>query len=1238
MCGLRFAWIPVAAGMLAVAWSGHETVQDGLRLAIGGMAPVADPASPSEVILTVSNGCAAAFRGTVALRDFVDDWKTLGPAAVPVALPPGAATNLRFHITSGPFVFDALYPVHACLAREGGHTDPIHAVRIFEVKRPAPPRTVKTPVGEVLRLQADSALPLWLGGTHRFGWARDKGGPPVELPAGWTGRDERSHTGLSIGTADLGGAREAMGMHVPFHGGAGRCWVEWTIDLPPAAPLALTFATALHHSGETDRQRSDGILYRVSVADAAAPQDWTPLHEDFTDTRRWKDGRVDLGAYAGRRILLRLESDPGPNRNTAFDHSWWAEPVLVSGRGGPAARKLEPPTTQTSDAAVRKARALLAGEARPDGRTAFVLGPSDAAGRTAVVIEPGPQGLLDALVAFAVEGGGAAAFRGFEVDVEDAPVGRFPSPFAFRSVATRASRGSVKTVHSYARDGAPFDVTIVLRGEGPALRVAAGCPRRITRFRVGPWDRPAPRVYWGHGFCVTDPKPFQQAFGGHGLASSHVAAEFGDGIAVLQAFDNPPDFFRVDPAARVYALQSHHDATLTLLPGRAAMACATAYRPLDTREASGGVKNLAGRFCFDIWGGRHAEIATNMTRMLRYGLTDSFLTIHNWQRWGYDYRLPDIWPPNPAHGTLEDLRQVGAVCRAFDVPWGLHDNYIDFYPDAAGYTYRNVYFTRDGRPNRAWYNEGRDALSYKWRPDAILPYVKRNTKLIRDGVAPSHSFVDVFASQGCVDTWDHEGRLHPATKTRRHWGEAFSAIRGILGGNAPTTSEAGHDQLIGWLDGADCQWLRLTSERPALHSIFLECGSWTRVPWMDAVHHHRFNLHGAGYSVRFEGGLGRAAHGIHSDEYLACEMLAGHSPMVDAPSWGAPAVRKYWLMQDVIRALALRSLRAHAFDGARFDRQRIEWDNGVVVRVNLGGDDWATDGAILPPNGWAAFAGVRTAAVERIAGRIVERASGPEALYCNARTMPLEGERRRLNIRPRLETAAAANGRLVYTMVWDCKSRPGKDNTIFVHFAEEKGATGFGETAWQDDFKPALPTQDWKGAVRFDRSVRIPAGVAGRFRIMAGLFDRHSRKPLQGADDGEGRIWIGTIVVARAAAGALAGVTFDPPKPEEGLPAWMNPPGTKSDFGWAVTDGAFRIGRAGKDLLLIPLPDLEPFDIVLRLPFLPGAPKAVRAVVAEAEDPAATATPAEFRTTNGSVALRHDGKSFAYRIVTREGK
>ena len=45
---------------------------------------------------------------------------------------------------------------------------------------------------------------------------------------------------------------------------------------------------------------------------------------------------------------------------------------------------------------------------------------------------------------------------------------------------------------------------------------------------------------------------------------------------------------------------------------------------------------------------------------------------------------------------------------------------------------------RDGRPVRAWFNRGRDAQSYRWRPDRVLPPLERNVRLIKDGCDVHH--------------------------------------------------------------------------------------------------------------------------------------------------------------------------------------------------------------------------------------------------------------------------------------------------------------------------------------------------------------------------------------------------------------------------------------------------------------------------------------------------------------------
>src|SRR5581483_4821335 len=99
----------------------------------------------------------------------------------------------------------------------------------------------------------------------------------------------------------------------------------------------------------------------------------------------------------------------------------------------------------------------------------------------------------------------------------------------------------------------------------------------------------------------------------------------------------------------------------------------------------------------------------------------------------------------------------------------------------------------------AWYRWGFEAQSYRFRPDRVRSFLERNVRMIRDGISPTAYFIDVWSSMGPFDYWTNDGRFVPRCETRRAWGESFAWIRNFLGENAPQISEAGHDQLIGWL-------------------------------------------------------------------------------------------------------------------------------------------------------------------------------------------------------------------------------------------------------------------------------------------------------------------------------------------------------------------------------------------------------------------------------------------------------
>ena len=95
---------------------------------------------------------------------------------------------------------------------------------------------------------------------------------------------------------------------------------------------------------------------------------------------------------------------------------------------------------------------------------------------------------------------------------------------------------------------------------------------------------------------------------------------------------------------------------MTLIPAAGAFDAARLWHDVNGLKPAGGVTTAAGRFVFDLWGGRYADNDAGLQRAFRYGLGDSMVIYHDWQRWGYDYRLPDIYPPSPRPGTEAELR------------------------------------------------------------------------------------------------------------------------------------------------------------------------------------------------------------------------------------------------------------------------------------------------------------------------------------------------------------------------------------------------------------------------------------------------------------------------------------------------------------------------------------------------------------------------------------------------------
>jgi len=952
----------------AFAFNGHVVTEGPLKMTIGEIDDVTEYEKSQQVTVTLANSADTEMRMNLRMAGLVDEWYAVGRTQISLVIAPGGQANAVFQIAAGYDVCSALYPVHVYADfQHEGRTVTAHAIRIFKSNFEKPVTSSGQPPQVPVNVVPDNGtLPLWLLRTQRAAWSYyDK--PLVYMPVGWQGSSTESSANLSYGPISRGATKHAIAMHPPWKPGGGTIFAEFSLQLPSVAPIKLVFANAIRDHSDTE-PASDGVTFRVWA-------DSEKLFERHTDSKKWLDAEVDLSRFAGKRILLRLESHPGPKRDTTCDSSYWGEPMVVAGN-------LPESMPETEREALRRSARTLV----KTGNGRGFLFNLDGQYRAAII--PSAQGPADAVIAIGNDEK-CVVFDGLKLTV----LGRETSTLG-RGAGTWRHEGRVLTGRQLLQiEGQDVELVTRIWPEKGGLRIKVDCPKRITDFAVGPADQRAPRVYYGHGYCITEPEAFRADFGGHNLSTSHVGFDFDGGLSMLVACDNPPDYLEVNPEQKIYSLHTHLDATMTLVPSdKGAFDCARRYRPLYDKQRAGGFEQKAGRFVFDIWGGRYAEIAETMKRMIAYGLTDSLLTVHVWQRWGYDYRLPDIYPPLPELGTAEDMRRIAQVCGQYNIPWGLHDNYIDFYPDAADYSYDDICFTEQGEPIKAWINEGRDAQSYRWRPDRIMPFVKRNLELIKPNLRPTHYFIDVFTSLPCFDFYDKQGNFHSMLETRKSWGETFAWIRDYLGDNAPMTSEAGHDQLTGYLDGSDCQHLQLSPIGKSF-CIKLACKDWERVPWFDAVLHDKFSLHGVGYSSRYQGGRDRQGHGIESDDYVSAEILEGHAMMIDRGAFGRGAVRKYWLAQDFVRSIAVDEIESVEFVDADIHKQIIAWKSGARVYVNRGADDWSVAGKTLPQYGYFARNGRIESGIERVDGVIVEQSRGPSGDYFNARAFNRDGRR-----------------------------------------------------------------------------------------------------------------------------------------------------------------------------------------------------------------------------------------------------
>ncbi|MGN0853780.1 MAG: hypothetical protein ACI4Q3_10460 [Kiritimatiellia bacterium] len=1149
---------------------------------------------PFPVVVENVSGRPVAGRLEVWMND---DWEVAGPQGE-MTLAPGEKKTLSYVGTAKPSALDALYPVHARFTPQGvDAAEAPHPIAVFMFRNPRAPRPVQPTrpprLGKgVFRLEAGFARASFV----------EVNGRVVPLPA--SGDAAEWGGGMFARTLDAGGVqKKGYGSHPPYRKGAGFLWSDFPLELPAVAPIRFSCANFLVSPGS--ERPSDGVEYKVFVLEEGQkPREICA--QTVSEILTWKGMAGDLSAYAGRKITLRLWTGPGPKMDTCCDGGGWGDVRLAIGP------QPEPPTG--AEWAARERQALAA------ARDALAAGTDAAANRYRLEaagrrygagVAMGRRGLIDGVLAF-TDGERSIAYRGFTTRIETDGA-ELLDPVA----EIREEKGTLRVKWS-------------LPGVTPG---ANGFPR-IGDLAIGPSSERPVRVYAGFGNVIEGPKAFTMHANGFALSTRHVGADYANGLSVVQAVDVPQDSLVCDGEKNLFALHAHHAAQFTFVPSAdGVFEAARRFRGVSGYRKSPGRDRLGGRMCLDQWGGDYAAAAAGLRLAGKYGLNDSIFVKHDWQAWGYDYRLPEIYPPRGDAAAFGDMRRA---CRESGILFLPHDNYTDIYPDAENYSYDLVVFNLDGTPQKAWFNPGRFAQSYRWAPHAFRPWCLRNARLLKAGYDPDGVFIDVLTAHGPFDYLDRAGVFHSKMETSRCWGDAYTAYREGYGQmDAVCVSEAGQDHLVGTLDAGQSD--HFGAAKILGRGKFADA---ERTPWHDIVTHNHFVLFAGGLGGRYQEenwhkGGDSALHGYGSDDYLCNTVIGGRNPMSDGP-FSRTAVKTYWMQHDVCAALGEAEFLDLRYEG-NIHRQHAFFSRGGEVWINRATNETWTlpNGIVLPSYGhYARTPGAESGVVLRNGIRCGYAICGETAFY--------DARKSARNDVPAAETSAAraevlARNRVRVATSWKT-CRPSPAFRPFVHVCDPtrecEGIVFQAPLA----LTPAMAAEVGDYSIPMD--IAVPdATASGTYEVRYGAWNPKTGDRLRIAGpfvDGGSRVLAGRLVVT-AVAGRVESVAWKPAGADDSRAArdrllGVNRAGAKVDFGGVKTDGSFRLRRAPDAITVTPLPGSDAFTADIRLP----AGTAVASV--EAVEPAAAAAAPEWAVADGWIRLSADARAFAYRIRLTGGK
>ena len=307
--------------------------------------------------------------------------------------------------------------------------------------------------------------------------------------------------------------------------------------------------------------------------------------------------------------------------------------------------------------------------------------------------------------------------------------------------------------------------------------------------------------------------------------------------------------------------------------------------------------------------------AEQLKALKQKGVSKAYVHLDGWGLRGYDNLHPDILPPCPEAGGWDGFKRFADVCDELGYVFIVHDQYRDYYVDAASFDERHTILDEHGkRPYWAiWLGGKQSVLCATLAPG----YVRRNYDAIFDhGIKLKGAYLDVFAVVVPDECYNPE---HPMSRRDclKYRAECFSIVRskgGIVSSEEPV------DWALPYID--------LVHHGPYARDPNPERGATMGipVPLFSLVYHDALLLPWS---------MGKGSWGIPATDLgmLHAILNAGIPYLSIEP--GAEEIEKVRAVCDLNQKLALVEMTNHEFlDDAR-TKQRSTFADGTQVEVDF---------------------------------------------------------------------------------------------------------------------------------------------------------------------------------------------------------------------------------------------------------------------------------------------------------------